>query len=120
MYIYDVNGDGMPDLVSSLDAHGYGVGWFEQLASPRLWGDPVQAAFPGSSPPPNRCGVSFTELHALNLADMDGDGLKDLVTGKRKWAEDATARTLRPMLHRCSTGSSSCAIRTEPASTYPI
>jgi hypothetical protein len=27
--------------------------------------------------------VVFTELHVLQLVDMDGDGLKDLVTGKR-------------------------------------
>jgi hypothetical protein len=27
--------------------------------------------------------VAFTELHALTLADIDGDGLQDIVTGKR-------------------------------------
>jgi hypothetical protein len=27
--------------------------------------------------------VVFTELHAIQLVDMDGDGLKDIVTGKR-------------------------------------
>ena len=27
--------------------------------------------------------VAFTELHAMSLADMDGDGLKDIITGKR-------------------------------------
>jgi hypothetical protein len=27
--------------------------------------------------------VAFTELHAIQLVDMDGDGLKDIVTGKR-------------------------------------
>ena len=27
--------------------------------------------------------VVFTELHVLQLVDMDGDGLKDIVTGKR-------------------------------------
>jgi hypothetical protein len=89
MYIYDVNGDGLPDLVSSLDAHGYGLGWFEQLREPDASGE-IQFRphiFMGSKPADNRYGVSFTELHALNLADMDGDGLKDIVTGKRKWAE---------------------------------
>src|SRR5436309_686524 len=30
--------------------------------------------------------VAFTELHALSLTDMDGDGLKDIVTGKRWWS----------------------------------
>ncbi len=30
MYVYDVNGDGLPDIVTSLEAHGYGLAWFEQ------------------------------------------------------------------------------------------
>jgi hypothetical protein len=89
MYIYDVNGDGRPDLISSLDAHGYGLGWFEQLPERDASGE-IQFRphlVMGSKPGDNRYGVSFTELHALNLADVDGDGLQDLVTGKRKWAE---------------------------------
>jgi len=35
---------------------------------------------------PNDYGISFSQLHALDLVDIDGDGLKDLVTGKRFWA----------------------------------
>jgi hypothetical protein len=31
-------------------------------------------------------GVAFTQPHALDLADIDGDGLNDIVTGKRRWA----------------------------------
>ena len=31
-------------------------------------------------------GVQFSQLHAIDLVDMDGDGLKDIVTGKRYWA----------------------------------
>ena len=34
----------------------------------------------------DRYGVQFSQPHALALADMDGDGLKDIVTGKRFWA----------------------------------
>ena len=30
----------------------------------------------------NKYGVLFSELHSVNLADIDGDGLKDIVTGK--------------------------------------
>jgi predicted amidohydrolase len=36
----------------------------------------------------NRFGVQFSQLHALALADMDGDGLLDLVTGKTYLAHD--------------------------------
>ena len=31
-------------------------------------------------------GVTFSQLHALAAADIDGDGLQDVVTGKRRWA----------------------------------
>src|SRR5688572_13078126 len=30
--------------------------------------------------------VQFSQLHALDNFDMNGDGLKDIVTGKRRWA----------------------------------
>jgi hypothetical protein len=36
----------------------------------------------GDSPAQNRYGVVFSEPHSVALADMDGDGLKDIVTGK--------------------------------------
>jgi len=31
-------------------------------------------------------GVAFSQPHALALVDIDGDGLRDIVTGKRFWA----------------------------------
>jgi hypothetical protein len=31
IYAYDVNGDGLPDIISGLHAHGYGLAWFEQM-----------------------------------------------------------------------------------------
>lgn len=29
MHAYDVNGDGLQDVITSLDAHGYGLAWYE-------------------------------------------------------------------------------------------
>src|SRR5436189_6247669 len=40
----------------------------------------------GDKPEQNRYGVCFSQLHALELTDIDGDGLKDIVVGKRFWA----------------------------------
>ena len=37
-------------------------------------------------PGENPYGVHFSQLHAIDLVDMDGDGLKDIVNGKRFWA----------------------------------
>ena len=34
----------------------------------------------------NPGGVAFSELHALTTADIDGDGVPDIITGKRMFA----------------------------------
>ena len=40
----------------------------------------------GKQPNENEYGLVFTEMHSLKLADIDGDGLKDIVTGKTYWS----------------------------------
>ena len=82
MEAYDVNGDGRADVVTSYDGHGYGLGWFEQNAD----GTFTEHRIMGSKPEDNPQGVAFSQLHALRLVDMNGDGLRDIVTGKRRWA----------------------------------
>ena len=42
----------------------------------------------GSKPEESPHGVAFSQLHALSLVDVDGDGLKDIVTGKCYRAHD--------------------------------
>ena len=91
MYAYDVNGDDLPDVVTSLAAHNYGLAWYEQLKEKNDKGEPTfkQHLIMGKTPKDNKYGVLFSQLHAVDLVDMDGDGLKDIVTGKRFWAHGA-------------------------------
>jgi hypothetical protein len=81
MYAYDVDGDGDNDVITSLAAHDYGLAWYEQDRS----GPEIvfrQHLIMGNKPEQSRYGVVFTEPHSVALVDLDGDGLKDVVTGK--------------------------------------
>jgi hypothetical protein len=86
MLVTDANGDGRNDVVTSYNAHGCGLGWFEQLPD----GSFAEHRIMGAAPAENEQGVTFSQLHALALADIDGDGLQDVVTGKRRWAHGIT------------------------------
>lgn len=68
---YDVNHDGKLDLIYG-QGHSYGLYWLEQAGTPSrpLW---IR----------HTIDESFSQSHALALADIDGDGQPELITGKR-------------------------------------
>jgi hypothetical protein len=89
MYAYDVNGDGLNDVITSLDAHGWGLSWYEQVRK----GDEITfkehvIMSKQEENTDNPYGVQFSQLHAVELVDIDGDGLKDILTGKTYRAHD--------------------------------
>lgn len=90
MFAYDVNNDGRVDVVSSVDAHGWGLAWFEQLDTKLPDGSPdfkrhyiinTRKEFEAGTYP-----AAISQMHAILMRDVNEDGLLDIVTGKRKWA----------------------------------
>lgn len=67
MHVLDVNADGRNDVLTSF-AHGYGILWLEQTGGE--WNKHV-------------IDESWSQPHAITLADLNGDGQVELVTGKR-------------------------------------
>lgn len=82
--VADIDGDGDSDILTSLNAHGYGLAWFEQVSEAQF----LRHNILGESSTDNDYGVVFSQLHAVELTDMDGDGLRDIVTGKRWMAHN--------------------------------
>jgi hypothetical protein len=77
MFAYDVDGDGKADIISS-SAHGFGI-WWHQQKPPDRDGNPTFLRH-------DLFKDIFSQSHAMHCVDINGDGLKDLVTGKRWWA----------------------------------
>lgn len=74
--VCDVNADGLGDIVTS-SAHASGIFWYQQgrRGSEITWKQHL-------------IDDSWTQAHSITLADLDGDGDPDLVTGKRFMAHD--------------------------------
>jgi hypothetical protein len=83
MGVYDVNGDGLNDVVTSLEAHGWGLAWFEQKRDKTGAISFVEHMIMDDYLTTNPDNVTFSELHGSTVADVDGDGIPDFVVGKR-------------------------------------
>lgn len=87
MGVYDVNGDGLNDVVTSLNAHGFGLAWFEQKRDAAGIISFVQHMISDDySAADNAGGITFSQIHGNTFGDINGDGIPDLVAGKRYWS----------------------------------
>jgi hypothetical protein len=76
MLVYDCDNDGDNDVITSA-AHDYGIWWFEQTK--------VDGKISFTQ---HEITKSFSQPHALKLVDMNRDGIKDFVCGKRYFAHN--------------------------------
>ncbi len=90
MFVYDVDGDGLNDVITVWHCHEYGLVWYKQLRSDKgeiTW---QQHVILPPKPDLKSDALRISQLHAVDLVDINGDGLKDIVTGKRFWAHGPT------------------------------
>jgi len=73
MLVVDMDGDGVNDLLNS-SAHGYGLYYWRGLGQ----GPDGKLRFDKKV-----IDDTVSQYHCLHLADLDGDGVDELVTGKR-------------------------------------
>ena len=77
---HDFDGDHDTDIVWGM-GHEFGLQWLKQstdAAGKRIWTK-------------EDIDTSFSQVHTLHLADFNGDGEKDFVTGKRIYAHSSEA-----------------------------
>jgi hypothetical protein len=85
MGVYGVNGDGKADVVTALNAHGWGLAWFEQKrdADGNISFVRHMITDDLTTKAENAGRVAFSEPHGITFADVNCDGIPDLIVGKR-------------------------------------
>jgi hypothetical protein len=86
MIVTDVDGDGLPDVLTSLDAHRFGLSWFQQRRGTDGAITFTEHRILDDQPEKSLDGLALGQMHALVLSPRLVAGQPALVTGKRFWA----------------------------------
>ncbi len=86
MLVYDIDGDGLDDVATAWHCHLYGLVWHQQVRDNLAQIEFKKHTVLSPSPTPESDDFRISQMHAQTLADINGDGLLDIVTGKRFWA----------------------------------
>ncbi len=88
MLVFDADGDGDNDMVTSLNGHSYGLAWYENRPAGGKASFTRHDILPENPAAKGADGIQFSQLHALETGDFDGDGRVDFITGKRYYAHN--------------------------------
>ncbi len=86
MFTYDIDGDGLNDVLTAWHCHQYGLVWYKQAKDDKgeiAW---KQNVILPPKPDVKSDALRISQLHGFDLADVNGDGVLDVLTGKRFWA----------------------------------
>ena len=84
METVDMDGDGRNEVLTGLVAHGFGLVYYRALNAAATDFERVDIMTDQIETSP--AGLAVSQLHALDVGDINRDGLPDIVTGKRWWA----------------------------------
>jgi hypothetical protein len=84
MFAVDFDGDGRNEILTSVAAHGFGLVYYKATSDKATQFDRFEIMTDKADSSP--VGLAVSQLHAVAVADINGDQVPDIISGKRWWA----------------------------------